>query len=1209
MKRTKRSKLLAVLLAITMLMTAMLPTVAFAEDSGSEPPDIITVTITEADMAGISEDSTAIATALTRQGISNATSIAALKVTTEGNAYLSPEDNMYLKENFTSLTYLDESECACSTRNLSEGYLTKSGLPDEKYAEFGGLTEFSSLSTLIIPYEAQIINSYQVNQTGLTKLTIPNTVLVIENGAFSSNTALTSDLIIPDSVVLIGNNAFGAGTSEVVCGKLTLGSSVKYIDNSAFTKRVFSGDLIIPNSVETIGNWVFGAGAFQNGTWTLGTGLRSVGDAAMSNICSGNEGTLFVSSQLVTKDTCFGYNTFSKVVFEKGITAISTRVVRNSKNITTVILPTTLKSIAPQAFISCSALENITLPYGLESIGNGAFEGTKILGIYIPDTVTQIGKVAFENLPQNSVLYAPNDAVYQLLIENNNNQWERRYDNTKTALAVTNGGAFAEDTEFESGKLATPTRKGYIFDGWYDNDSFAGDAVAAVEPGTAYYAKWIPSSGFCGDPAVNDGKDVTWSLDNVTDTLTISGNGAMADYETNVVTGINPSPWCWNRQHISKVVVEEGVTHVGDYAFASFSILNNVELADSIKSIGFKAFHTSGKSSAAGFTIQFPGHLESIKESVFTNSWLAGDIVLPAGLTSIGAYAFKNVAKASSIKTTSKTLYVGVSAFASNGNLNTVDWTSVETLTLPDASEANAAVLFQGCKDTVIYVRDEAIATKIIDLISPAYYSDVHLGTIAVTNGGTFADGTNHVLLELTNPQKADFVFDGWYKDSAFTIPATTVETFKTHYAKWTEKGDQSISYANSTVEKHINGSAFTNELTKTTVDGEITYTSSNTEVAEVDENGEVTIVGAGTATITAAAAETGNYNPAEAKYTLIVTDHIYTDVVTAPTCTDKGYTTHTCSECGDAYKDNYVDATDHSFTSYVSNNDATCTQDGTKTAACDNGCGTTDTITDTGSIKEHNWGEWETVNSPNCTDKGSKNRTCSECGAVETTDVDPNGHDWETGFTIDKAATCTTDGSKSIHCKNCEVVKDSTVIPAIQHSFTNYVSNDDATCTEDGTKTAVCDNGCKTTDTITDADSTIGHSYDGWKSDNTSHWQECSVCGETSEAAAHTFQWITDQEASATDNGSKHEECSVCGYKKAAVEIPATGGTEKPVDNTSGGDNENPSEPSKPDINAPQTGDNRNLWIWIFLMAVSAAGIGATLAISQKRIGCRKTR
>lgn len=75
---------------------------------------------------------------------------------------------------------------------------------------------------------------------------------------------------------------------------------------------------------------------------------------------------------------------------------------------------------------------------------------------------------------------------------------------------------------------------------------------------------------------------------------------------------------------------------------------------------------------------------------------------------------------------------------------------------------------------------------------------------------------------------------------------------------------------------------------------------------------------------------------------------HSYTAVVTDPTCTEKGYTTYTCS-CGDTYIDDETAALGHSYGEYVSNNDATYESDGTKTAVCSR-CGAKDTIVDEGS-------------------------------------------------------------------------------------------------------------------------------------------------------------------------------------------------------------------------------------------------------------------
>ncbi len=77
---------------------------------------------------------------------------------------------------------------------------------------------------------------------------------------------------------------------------------------------------------------------------------------------------------------------------------------------------------------------------------------------------------------------------------------------------------------------------------------------------------------------------------------------------------------------------------------------------------------------------------------------------------------------------------------------------------------------------------------------------------------------------------------------------------------------------------------------------------------------------------------------------------HNYMAVTTAPTCTVQGFTTYTCA-CGDDYITDYVNALEHDFTNYISDNNATYEKDGTKTATCNrNGCEETDTVTDTGT-------------------------------------------------------------------------------------------------------------------------------------------------------------------------------------------------------------------------------------------------------------------
>lgn len=146
-----------------------------------------------------------------------------------------------------------------------------------------------------------------------------------------------------------------------------------------------------------------------------------------------------------------------------------------------------------------------------------------------------------------------------------------------------------------------------------------------------------------------------------------------------------------------------------------------------------------------------------------------------------------------------------------------------------------------------------------------------------------------------------------------------------------------------------------------------------------------------GDATCTADGTKTGSCSACGAKNTLTDTGsakgHSYKATVTAPTCTEKGYTTNTCKTCGDTYKDSYVNATGHKYTSYTSNGDATCTKDGTKTATCSNGCGTKDTVTDVGSMVDHDYKVIKTVESF-ITGPGFQRFECSFCKKTYTEDL-----------------------------------------------------------------------------------------------------------------------------------------------------------------------------------------------------------------------------
>ena len=152
---------------------------------------------------------------------------------------------------------------------------------------------------------------------------------------------------------------------------------------------------------------------------------------------------------------------------------------------------------------------------------------------------------------------------------------------------------------------------------------------------------------------------------------------------------------------------------------------------------------------------------------------------------------------------------------------------------------------------------------------------------------------------------------------------------------------------------------------------------------------------------------------------------HSYKAVVTAPTCTEKGYTTHTCS-CGDSYVDTYVDALGHAWDNGKVTKEPTETETGVKTFTCTR-CGETKTEVIPALSHEHSYKA--VVTAPTCTAKGYTTHTCACGDSYVDTYVDALGHAWDNGK-VTKEPTETETGVKTFTCTRCGETK-AEVIPA----------------------------------------------------------------------------------------------------------------------------------------------------------------------------------
>ena len=169
--------------------------------------------------------------------------------------------------------------------------------------------------------------------------------------------------------------------------------------------------------------------------------------------------------------------------------------------------------------------------------------------------------------------------------------------------------------------------------------------------------------------------------------------------------------------------------------------------------------------------------------------------------------------------------------------------------------------------------------------------------------------------------------------------------------------------------------------------------------------------------------------------------EHSYTAVVTAPTCTEKGYTTHTCS-CGHSYVDTYTDALGHAWDNGKVTKEPTETETGIKTYTCTR-CG--ETKTETIPVLPHTHSYKAVVTAPTCTEKGYTTHTCACGDSYVDTYADALGHSWDSG-TVTKEPTATETGIRTYTCTRCNATKTET-IPAtgsvdVTQMFTDVEKN-----------------------------------------------------------------------------------------------------------------------------------------------------------------------
>lgn len=199
-----------------------------------------------------------------------------------------------------------------------------------------------------------------------------------------------------------------------------------------------------------------------------------------------------------------------------------------------------------------------------------------------------------------------------------------------------------------------------------------------------------------GDINNTENDSVTWKLSGTKEkgyTLTFSGTGKMKDFSTHETDDnfVKTEPYrTFNDEDIcnliTNIVIEEGVTSIGAYAFYTFNGLESIVIPSNVTEIGEGAFHWCKKLKSV--TIQ--GNVEEISFGTFNSCTELTEVNLPDSVTTIGVIAFNNCSKLENILLPSELTTIKSYAFK--------DCTQLKYVTLPEAIETVANDAFQDCK-------------------------------------------------------------------------------------------------------------------------------------------------------------------------------------------------------------------------------------------------------------------------------------------------------------------------------------------------------------------------------------------------------------------------------------------------------------------------------------------------------------------------------
>ncbi len=443
----------------------------------------------------------------------------------------------------------------------------------------------SKITTIICNSKNATISKNKLFQDILQQIT----TIIFDTDTLSNNVCKDmpnlSDVKFGDSVVYIGAYAFYNCSG---LKSLALNNNLTYIGNKAFYRCTGLTDITIPNSVQTIGSGAFSGCKGLTIHIPCGTFSKYAGDYYKNETVTFVEPDVPYTIHTNSTDTAKG----SAVVMQPNTCNSDTAIIFAQSNTGYHFIEWNDKNTDNPRIVVLTQDSTFSAKFSIDlyTISSYANEGSR--GVTKGDTIAEYNStITLSATPNYGYHFSHwSDQYNNTLSTDNPYTFTATSSNTYIAVFEKNTylvSAIASPSEFgyvdapylaeylDTITLVANSVHGYHFAQWGDKNTDNPRTIVLTQD-TILIAEFDQDySGQCGD-------NLYWRYDN--NVLTISGSGDMYDYEEFDI------PWLLLRDATNKIIMERGITRIGNNAFRGFVGISKIELPNTLLSIGENAF-------------------------------------------------------------------------------------------------------------------------------------------------------------------------------------------------------------------------------------------------------------------------------------------------------------------------------------------------------------------------------------------------------------------------------------------------------------------------------------------------------------------------------------------------------------------------------------------------------------------------------------------